>query len=141
MVWLLLAIGLAIFWLPPIAALVGGRVANALVLLTPVAIAASIAWIKACRLFLSAGGIGRLSFSVKLAAVMSAVMMIAWAGLAISIEQSFATVFVAFIGWTIVIAISPLGVWWYNRISKMIPKADQPGQSMADWLDELPRDE
>ena len=78
--------GVVIFWSPVIGALIGGRVANALVLLTPLALLATIVWSRTCKVFLPSGGHGQLSRGVKVTAWITVAMMVAWAGVAVATQ-------------------------------------------------------
>lgn len=80
---LALASGMLVFWSPVIGALVGGRVANALVLLAPIALLATIVWIRAVVVFFPLGSYGHASRGVKVTAFINAAMMLGWAALSV----------------------------------------------------------
>ena len=113
--------GLLVFWTPPIAALIGGRAANAIVLLTPVALMATIVWSRALKVLLPPDGQALLSHGVKLSIWITLATMIGWAIIAAAtLGLNLTTLFVICITSSICLVVAPFGLWWYNRVSKAI---------------------
>ena len=126
--------GLALFWAPPILALAHGRIANSLVLLSPLALLATVVWWRGCSIFLHPRK-STVSKGVRAAALITPGMCVLWTiGAVATLGPNLDAVFVSLITWTISVALAPFGVWQYNRVAKSIASREPPPPSIRDWL-------
>jgi hypothetical protein len=118
-------IGLIVLWSPPVVALIGGSVANALVILTPLAIAASFVWVIFVGKLTEVNVFGELSPGLRMAVVTAVLLMAAGAVIAAAIGLEWRTPFVIALLWTIIVVLSPLSVWYYNLLTRARAKEEQ----------------
>jgi preprotein translocase subunit SecY len=125
--------GLVIFWIPPVVSTFGSHPGNGIVLLTPLALIASIVWAKVCIRFSRLRGIRDFDRSLKTQIFANACEFALLT--AIGIADGF-RLHVFFLIWTIGVVVIPFGVWYNNRLRRAIQKRPPrpPPPRIRDWL-------